>query len=239
MLDKTRNIFIAISVLLTPLAQASEVSTSQAPTQKTVTQQTPQQRLSALLNGYQKACMSEECAKQLIQVKKYGRWGDAKSQLVLANAYLYGDGVEKNTDKAISWLKRAAYNSSANAGKYSQKARHMLAKIYQQGVGVEQDLDLANKHFTTLVEQQYGPVLFDNAFVEFEQDNVVQGIALLEQASASRFAQASYFLGRMYQQGEFVEKDISKAAGYYQKIVKTNYKDSRQRLTDIVDENGS
>lgn len=139
----------------------------------------------------------------------YGRWADPKAQLVLDSTYLHGDGVKQNTDKAISWLKRAAYN---DAPRYSLKAYHMMAKLYQQGIAVEQDLELANKYFNKLTDKNYGPVLFDRAFIEFEQNNLAQGITLLEQASNSLYPEASYFLARMYQKGEFVEQHISKAA---------------------------
>ena len=222
-------ILIGVSLTFTSFLTNAEVKAENK-------QQTPQQRLIALTSNYQKICSSEECHKQLIKIRKYGRWGDAKSQLVVASAYLYGDGVEQDTDKAISWLKRTAYNTSTNAGKYSFKAFHMMAQLYQKGIGVEQDIPLADEYFNKLADKHYGPVLFDRAFAAFEQDNLAQGITLLEQASDSRFPEASYYLARMYQQGDFIEKDINKAALYYEKVVISDYKDSRQRLEQIVAE---
>lgn len=111
-----------------------------------------------------------------------------------------------------------------------------MAKLYQDGIGVEQDLALAKKFFDKLAQKQYGPVLFDRAFIAFEQDKLAQGIDLLEQASNSNFAEASYFLARMYQQGEFVERDIKKSASYYQAVVRHDYKDSRHRLEALIAE---
>ena len=150
----------------------------------------------------------------------YGRWGDPKAQLVLGTAYLYGDGVEQIANKAISWLKRAAYN---DAPKYSIKAYHIMAKLYQQGISVEQNLELANKYFNKLADKHYGPVLFDRAFIAFKQGDLAQGITLLEQASESLYPEASYFLARMYQQGKSVEQDINKTAIFLSK-------DSKKKL---------
>ncbi|PKG83786.1 hypothetical protein CXF85_09785 [Colwellia sp. 75C3] len=195
-----------------------------------------QDKLLVLTNNYQKICTSQACQDQLIQLKKYGRWGDAKSQLVVGSSYLYGDGVEQDIDKAISWLKRTAYNESSNAAKYSLHAFHIMAQLYQKGIGVEQDLSLANKYLDKLAEKNYGPVLFNRAFIEFEQSNLAKGITLLEQASESYFAEASYYLARMYQQGDFIDKDIKKSALYYEKVVRGDYKDSRQRLEKIISE---
>ena len=229
---KVVTFIIALSLLaISPVTIASE------PTQKPANPAlTSHEKLTALINNYQKICLSEECHSQLIQIRKFGRWGDAKSQLVVASAYLYGDGFEQDTQNAISWFKRVAYNHSPGAAKYSLSAFHTMAKLYQAGIGVEQDIALAKKYFDKLAGKQYGPVLFDRAFVEFEQDNLTQGIKLLEQASNGNHAEASYFLARIYQQGEFVERDIKKSANYYQGIVRQDYKDSRQRLEQLISE---
>lgn len=230
-------LFAASSIAYSEVIDGVEAeSRAEVTTDALPVQETPQQLLSALINNYQKICNAENCHKQLKQLKKYGRWGDAKSQLMLGSAYLYGDGVEQDTDKAISWLKRAAYNTSSNAGKYSLYAFHLMAKLYQNGIGVKQDQQLATKYLDKLAEKQYGPVLFDRAFIAFEQGNLKQGINLLDQASESRFVEASYYLARMYQQGNFIEKDINKAALYYEKVVKRDYKDSRHRLALIIEE---
>jgi len=191
---------VAISLTLTTFTTSAEVKfenksvVSSEVTSEQKTPLTPTQRLAVLTSNYQKICTSTPCKKQFTQLKKYGRWGDAKSQLVVASAYLYGDGVEQDIDKAISWLKRTAYNTSSNAAKYSLYAFNLMAQLYQKG------------------------------------------ITYLEQASESNFDEASYYLARMYQQGNAIEKDITKAASYYQKVVKKDYKDSRQRLEALITE---
>jgi len=241
---KGLKIITGVSLFITYFLASSQVSahvndetaSSQHAITKHTHQKTPQQKLSTLISNYQKICASDDCHKQLIQIRKYARWGDAKSQLVIASAHLYGDGAEQNTDKAINWFKRAAYNTSSNAGKYSLHAFNVLAKIYQGGIGVEKDQPLATKYLDKLADKHYGPVLFDRAFIEFEQSNLTKGMILLEQASESGFPEASYYLARMYQQGRFVEIDINKAALYYEKTVRSNYKDSRQRLEKLISE---
>lgn len=235
-------IFTVLSLTLTSFSTYAEVNADVIPQQQILDKKTPlyspqqtaQQRLLALTKSHQKSCASDACHNQLKQLKKYARWGDAKAQLVLGSAYLYGDGVEQDTGEAISWLSRTAYNRSSNAGKYSLHAFHVMAKLYQGGIGVEKDVPLANKYLDKLADKKYGPVLFDRAFIQFEQSNLAQGINLLEQASESDFNEASYYLARMYQQGNFIDKDITKAAVYYEKVVRSNYKDSRQRLVEII-----
>ncbi|MBS0374704.1 MAG: TonB family protein [Proteobacteria bacterium] len=94
--------------------------------------------------------------------------GLAPAQLLLAQLYLNGQGVERSTEEAQHWLTRAAAQGDAQAafmlgafqatGKFapadygsaakwlriaaheqSAPAAYMLAELYQKGLGVEQD----------------------------------------------------------------------------------------------------
>ena len=58
------------------------------------------------------------------------------AQYNLAMAYYHGEGVKKNPQKAVSWLKKAA-----RQGNYP--ARSMLASCYENGIGVKQNKVLA------------------------------------------------------------------------------------------------
>ena len=57
---------------------------------------------------------------------------DPRSQNAIGLLYLYGEGVEKNIPKAMTWLKR-----SSKLG-YSE-ATFELAKIYDEGEGVPEN----------------------------------------------------------------------------------------------------
>ena len=66
--------------------------------------------------------------------------GDAQSQVILANKFLIGEGMEKNPEKAVDWFKKAAEQGSADA-------HYKLAICLKSGTGTQKDIEQANKHF--------------------------------------------------------------------------------------------
>ena len=91
----------------------------------------------AALNG------NEEAAEILKTVPSYGRKpfsadvivkadnGSSEDQLSLGRCYLYGEGVPKDIESAIKWLKMAAENNSY-IGSTKNDAQLLLAKIYEK-----------------------------------------------------------------------------------------------------------
>ena len=91
----------------------------------------------AALNG------SEEAEQILKTVPSYGRKpfsadlvvkaesGSSEDQLSLGRCYLYGEGVAKDIDLAIKWLKKAAENNSY-IGNTKIDAQLLLANIYEK-----------------------------------------------------------------------------------------------------------
>lgn len=65
-------------------------------------------------------------------------WYDIDAMLVVANAYLNGDGIEMNELEAIKYLERAASLDS-------KEAMLTLAKMYREGIGVFVDEEIANE----------------------------------------------------------------------------------------------
>lgn len=168
-------------------------------------------------------------------MKKFARWRDPKAQLLVGTAYLYGDGIEQDIDKALYWLNRAA-NDNSHDTKYSLKAFHMMSKIYKDGIGVEADTEKSEKYINKLLEKKYGPTVYAKAITSLKLNKVDEGITLLKQASESKYNPATYILARMFQLGNYTEQNIETAALYYQKIAISNYKDSKTQLASLIEE---
>jgi len=198
-------------------------------------QTSPEQKLQDVTAKYQKICTSEQCENQIKKMKKFARWRDPKAQLLVGTAYLYGDGIEQDIDKAVYWLYRAAYDNS-NDTKYSLKAFHMMTKIYKEGIGVEVDLEKSEKYMTKLLDKQYGPVVYAKAIELLKLNKSDEGISLLKQASDNKYNPATYLLARIFQIGNYTQQNIETAALYYQKIVTSNYKDSKKQLSSLIDQ---
>ena len=58
--------------------------------------------------------------------------GDSHSQLVVAKAYMYGEGVQQSDEKAVEWFKKAANQGDVNA-------QFIIGAMYDVGQGVRQD----------------------------------------------------------------------------------------------------
>ncbi|MES9969435.1 MAG: tetratricopeptide repeat protein [Candidatus Thiodiazotropha sp.] len=84
--------------------------------------------------------------------KRLAKRDHAKAQYQLGMLYLFGKGVEQNTDQGITWLKEAAGNGS-------YMAANELGQIYLSGKGVEIDEKAAIKWLelaTEIAEQNEG-----------------------------------------------------------------------------------
>jgi len=79
--------------------------------------------------------------------------GDAFSQYSLGNAYLRGNEVNIDVNKALHWFKEAAKNGHA-------KSEYKLGYIYYSGKGVKRDNKIAIEWFTKAAEHNYSPAQF-------------------------------------------------------------------------------
>jgi TPR repeat protein len=76
--------------------------------------------------------------------------GDDRAQYQLGQMYDYGQGVDRNIDKAVYWYERASA-----AG--NKQAQHSLGIIYIVGRGLNPDYDIAIQWLKKSAEQGYIP----------------------------------------------------------------------------------
>ena len=70
-------------------------------------------------------------------------------KLKMAEAYFYGDGVQKNIQQALALYKEAGQYPSHE---YYFEAQTKLAWIYELGQGVDKDSDKAEEYWKNLRE---------------------------------------------------------------------------------------
>ncbi|MFT4926635.1 MAG: TPR repeat protein [Phenylobacterium sp.] len=176
-----------------------------------------------------KQCISEHCQQQFKRLRKYARYGNPKAQLLVANAYLTGDGLASDLTMAVRYLNKARINGSIAAG-------YILADLYRQGVGVEQDTARADSLVNTAVKHNYGPALYAKArqTLNLESTENDKEIKLLEIAALGHHKPSAYLLAQMYEYGEGVAQDSYQAAKYFNYLSRSGYKDSQQRFTALL-----
>jgi len=79
--------------------------------------------------------------------------GNAYSQYSLGNAYLRGNEVNIDVDKAIHWFTQAANQNHA-------KSEYKLGYLFYSGKGVKRNLKTAFKWFEKAAKQSYSPAQF-------------------------------------------------------------------------------
>ncbi len=79
--------------------------------------------------------------------------GDADSQYAMGLHYLHGEGVEKNFDKAFTWLTKAADQNHT-------PAQYDLGVMYALGEGVEKDYAMAEKLYRKAADKNYPEALY-------------------------------------------------------------------------------
>lgn len=132
----------------------------------------------------------------------------------LGECYFYGEGTEKNLEKAFElYIKAAEYHHDA--------ATYCVALCYDYGYGTQKNKKLAFEWYKKAA--RLGHVYAINnlgvCYVRGEgvDKNVKKAIACYSVASREGDANSSNSLGRIYEIGYGVEKDISKAIEFYEK----------------------
>lgn len=78
----------------------------------------------------------------------------------IGRQYLYGQGIEKDTEKAVSYLQVAA-------GKEHSHAMYLLGGLYLQGGGVERDVDAALEYYIEAAE-------LDNPYAQYKLGQIYE-----------------------------------------------------------------
>jgi len=179
---------------------------------------------------YQKMCEGDSCAVQMKKLKRHARYGNPEALVLLASAYLNGDGVEKNPEKAYKKLKRAA-------GEDSGKAMFMLSAMKRDGLGTDKDLRKSNLWLDKAVAVKYPPAMYQKALqtLDFNKADNSSELELLLTAEEKGNKAATYLMSVLRETGTLVEKDEVKAAEGFRNLSFFNYKDSSARLQAIAD----
>lgn len=129
----------------------------------------------------------------------------------LGKMFLNGDGVEKDTQKAVEWLKQAALEENGFA-------EYALGRLYLQGEEVEKDTVAAEDYLLKAVKHgnKYAEYVLGKEYLRgknFPKD-VEKAIDYLKHSAGKNFDFAEYTLGKIYLFGLGVEKDLPLAMEY-------------------------
>lgn len=168
--------------------------------------------------------------EQEAQLAKLAEGGDTRSMLGLA--YMRLNPAEDRFDptEAVDFLTRAA-----NAG--SPEAQFELAKLYEKGIGVDQDEARALELYRAAADQDFPDAINDLGFMSFQgglglprdQD---AALVLFERAADLRHPQAMFNFAALIDDGLISRKGPKDAASYLYAALRSGSEDVLNILAD-------
>jgi hypothetical protein len=113
----------------------------------------------SLRNGYQKSVNNNTSTNiddfvetynpsnnEIERITRKAEQGDPSSQYIIGNRYYFGNGVNKDIDFAVAWLRKAADQGI-------DKAQFLLGHLYLRGKEIDKDLEKARVLIKSAAEQ--------------------------------------------------------------------------------------
>ena len=161
--------------------------------------------------------------------RKAAEQGDAKAQYNLGVCYSNGDGVEKDYQEAVKWYRKAAEQGIA-------VAQFNLGLCYDYGNGIPRNKieayiwyvlssknrnDYVNKNIKRLEsefgKEQFSEVQFRLGAYFYSKKDYQEAVKWYRKAAEQGDAEAQFYLGLCYSNGDGVAKDLKEAAKWWRK----------------------
>ena len=170
-------------------------------------------------------------------LEKSAKAGDVEAQFIVGNAYLKGDGVKQNRNKATKWLFMAAqagqtdaikalctyYNDALEqvAAAGNAHAQFALANFYETGNGVAQNNETAIKWYGKAAVQ---------GIQEAKPKILVVYNEALDTLAAAGDADAQFALANFYAKGNGVAQNTAVALDWYGAAAAQGNAEAKQKV---------
>jgi TPR repeat protein len=169
----------------------------------------------------------------LPELRELAVTGDVDAQVALAGAYEAGLGVPVNLGTAASWYAKAADGGHPGA-------QFNLATMYHDGQGVQKSAATAARWYRAAAEQD-DPVaqlalakLLDAGATGVSRDPA-QALGWYQKAATlGGLADAQYALGRMYERGRDVARNVHTAVDSYRKAADQGHTEAQIALGRLL-----
>ncbi len=159
--------------------------------------------------------------------------GSTNCIFTLGNMHYYGKGFTQSYENAIPY-----YIEASKKGLW--RAHFKLGVCYFVPRGVVKDNDKAYKLFLKVAELGFAQAQFNvghhlfNSYVQYDNEDC---IFWFEEAAKQGHSSAMYYLGKIYENGYYVTKDLQLALSWYKKCANLNNISGLERIAYFF-ENG-
>lgn len=184
-------------------------------------------------------------ARVYYQNKEYAQsfhWWEKAAENGLNEAWVcmalqcaYGLGVEKDSNRALDYVRKAVKENPADAN-----ALCHLGMFYEQGIGTDVNMEQALTCYRQAAEMGNPMAYFNLGVCYFYgkgvTENIETALKWVRQAAEMDYGEAQYFLGLQYFVGEQVEQDLQLSLSYLHKSADGGSLDARQLLPMVENE---
>jgi tetratricopeptide (TPR) repeat protein len=173
------------------------------------------------------SCDAMECKLKIKKLKQYARNGSSFAQEIVGTAYLTGEGLEQNPEKAISYFKKSMKQGSG-------RASWLLFSIYHFGMGVSKDEIKAKDYLDFAVNKKDKRALYyKGAALLVDDKNSQEALDLLTEASELKESNATYLLADYYAQ-QPANNEKEQGALLFLQLKADNFKDSANKYDAVM-----
>jgi uncharacterized protein len=169
-----------------------------------------------------------ETAATLLQLA--AEKGHAEAQLELSTLYFYGLGVRADIFEGVRWLEQAVTQGVA-------AAQQRLGIIYMTGTYepmVKRNEVVGMRLMQMAIDQNFAPAIHSMAELYYlGQSDFIAAEPLFRRAAELGYADSQYYLGMMYSQGQWLQKDPVKAIMWWQLATSNGNGSSTRALQEL------
>jgi TPR repeat protein len=170
---------------------------------------------------------SEKNSKNITAILEKANAGDSEAQYTLSKIYFNGDGVNKDHDESIKWLRKAA-------DKGLPKAICGLGEIYGRGQIVSQDYKEAFAWFQKAADMGYPEAQYNLGLMydqgKFVGQNIAEATKWYQKAADQGYAEAQHSIAVLYLEGVGFQKDYGEALKWFQKAADQGHPKAQYNL---------
>ncbi len=144
------------------------------------------------------------------------------AQYKLALCYYDGKGVEQDFATALKWFRRAADQGH-------QSAMYYVGRLYARGEGVASDTLEAKKW----IDQAIAIETENKELTPYQKQLNANATAIVRRQAEGGDPYAQYFLGLIYEEGKYAEKDLNQAAEWFAKAAAQGHRKAQEHLDKI------
>lgn len=156
-----------------------------------------------MMTYFKKGCEGS-IDESIAYLEKAVELNNKNAKLLLAEIYIREQVFEK-IPQTIQWLEEAD----------SSQSRYILGKLYSEGIFVDRDLNKAIDYFVSSGENKYAYNRLSDIYKEL--GNINESLHYLYKADELEYDIAQFKLGKLFIEGQLVEKDIKKGLYFLKK----------------------